>query len=96
MTPGEEDILIAILFWAFLAFLLGYAVSCWVHRNDSHKLLNPSGVFVINYADLDADLLGIKLDKDLPEIEKSDYISLKVVVKEDAKSNPENSPGENS
>ena len=87
---------ILVIFWIILAFLLGYAVSDWVHRDDLYKLLNPSGVFVINYADLDADLLGIKLDKDLPEIEKSDYISLKVIVKEDAKSNPENSPGENS
>lgn len=96
MIPGEEDILIAIFFWAFLAFLLGYAVSYWVHRNDLHNKLNPAGKFLINYADLDKDLLGIVLNKDLPEIEKSDYISLKVVVKEDAKSNPENSPGENS
>lgn len=94
MTPG--DILITIFFWAFLAFLLGYAVSSFVHKNDSHNKLNLAGKFVIDYADLDADLLGIVLNKDLPEIEKSDYISLKVVVKEDAKSNPENSPGENS
>lgn len=96
MIPGEEDILIAILFWAFLAFLLGYATSSFVHKNDSHNKLNLAGKFLINYADLDKDLLGIVLNKDLPEIEKSDYISLKVVVKEDAKSNPENSPGENS
>lgn len=92
----QGDVLITIFFWAFLAFLLGYAVSDWVHRDDRHKLLNPAGKFLINYADLDKDLLGIVLDKDLPEIEKSDYISLKVVVKEGAKSNPENSPGENS
>lgn len=94
MIPG--DILITIFFWAFLAFLLGYAASSFVHKNDSHNKLNLAGKFVIDYADLDADLLGIVLNKDLPEIEKSDYISLKVVVKEDAKSNPENSPGENS
>lgn len=92
MTPG--DICLAIVL--ILAFLLGYATSSFVHKNDSHKLLNPAGKFLINYADLDKDLLGIVLDKDLPEIEKSDYISLKVVVKEGAKSNPENSPGENS
>lgn len=92
----QDDILITIFFWAFLAFLLGYATSSFVHKNDSHNELNLAGKFVIDYADLDADLLGIVLNKDLPEIEKSDYISLKVVVKEDAKSNPENSPGENS
>lgn len=92
MTQG--DICLAIVL--ILAFLLGYATSSFVHKNDSHKLLNPAGKFLINYADLDKDLLGIVLDKDLPEIEKSDYISLKVVVKEGAKSNPENSPGENS
>lgn len=85
-----------ILVTAILAFLLGCAVSGFVQENDSHNKLNPAGKFLINYADLDKDLLGIVLDKDLPEIEKSDYISLKVVVKEDAKSNPENSPGENS
>lgn len=92
MTPG--DICLAIVL--ILAFLLGYATSIFVHKNDSHNKLNLAGKFVIDYADLDADLLGIVLNKDLPEIEKSDYISLKVVVKEDAKSNPENSPGENS
>ena len=92
----QGDILITIFFWAFLAFLLGYATSSFVHKNDSHNKLDLAGKFVIDYADLDADLLGIVLNKDLPEIEKSDYISLKVVVKEDAKSNPENSPGENS
>lgn len=91
----QGDIFITII-WVILAFLLGYATSSFVHKNDSHKLLNPAGKFLINYADLDKDLLGIVLDKDLPEIEKSDYISLKVVVKEGAKSNPENSPGENS
>lgn len=92
MTPG--DIFLAIVL--ILAFLLGYVTSSFVHKNDSHNELNLAGKFVIDYADLDADLLGIVLNKDLPEIEKSDYISLKVVVKEDAKSNPENSPGENS
>ena len=92
MTPA--DICLAIVL--ILTFFLGYATSSFVHKNDSHNELNPAGKFLINYADLDKDLLGIVLDKDLPEIEKSDYISLKVVVKEDAKSNPENSPGENS
>lgn len=92
MTPG--DICLAIVL--ILAFLLGYATSSFVHKNDSHNKLNLAGKFVIDYADLDADLLGIVLNKDLPEIEQSDYISLKVIVKEDAKSNPENSPGENS
>lgn len=92
MIPG--DICLAIVL--ILAFLLGYATSIFVHKNDSHNELNLAGKFVIDYADLDADLLGIVLNKDLPEIEKSDYISLKVVVKEDAKSNPENSPDENS
>lgn len=91
MTP---DICLAIVL--IIAFLLGYATSNFIHTNYSHNELNPAGKFLINYADLDKDLLGIVLDKDLPEIEKSDYISLKVVVKEDAKSNPENSPGENS
>lgn len=92
MTPA--DICLAIVL--ILTFLLGYATSNFIHKNYSHNGLNPAGKFLINYADLDKDLLGIVLDKDLPEIEQSDYISLKVVVKEDAKSNPENSPGENS
>lgn len=82
---------------SILAFLLGYLAGCHAERVETRgNKFNPAGKFLINYADLDKDLLGIVLDKDLPEIEKSDYISLKVVVKEDAKSNPENSPGENS
>ena len=92
MTPAD----ICLAFVLILTFLLGYATSSFIHKNYSHNELNPAGKFVINYEDLDKDLLGIVLDKDLPEIEQSDYISLKVVVKEDAKSNPENSPGENS
>jgi len=92
VTPA--DICLAIVL--IITFLLGYATSNFIHKNYSHNELNLAGKFVINYADLDKDLLGIVLDKDLLEIEKSDYISLKVVVKEDTKSNPENSPGENS
>lgn len=87
---------ITTVLWIALAILLGYAAAMFIHKDDLHKKPNLAGKFVINYADLDKDLLGIVLDKDLPEIEQSGYISLEVVVKKDQKTNPENSPGENS
>jgi len=54
------------------------------------------GSLTINYDDPTKELLGFKFEKDLPEIEKSRYISFEVIVEGSPDSDPENSQGENS
>ena len=72
-----------------LGFAMGYL------RGRIRKI-NRVGTFTINYDDPTKELLGFRFEKDLPEIEKSRYISFEVIVEGSPDSNPENSQGENS
>lgn len=49
-----------------------------------------AGRFVITYNDPEKNLVSIDLDVDLPDIEKSRYISFEVIVDGKDKSLPEN------
>jgi hypothetical protein len=60
------------------------------------RKINRVGVLTINYDDPTKELLGFRFEKDLPEIEKSRYISFEVIVEGSPDSDPENSQGENS
>lgn len=55
-----------------------------------------AGRFVITYNDPEKNLVSIDLDVDLPDIEKSRYISFEVIVDGKDKSLPENPRVENS
>ena len=70
-------------------FVMGYV------RGRIRKI-NRVGVFTINYDDPTKELLGFRFEKDLPEIEKSRYISFEVIVEGSPDSDPENSRVENS
>ena len=72
-----------------LGFAMGYL------RGRIRKI-NRVGTFTINYDDPTKELLGFRFEKDLPEIEKSRYISFEVIVEGSPDSYPENSQGENS
>lgn len=87
------DLVAAYLLIGFGMFLLGCMVG--YTRGWSRKI-NQIGSFIINYDDPTKELLGFKFEKDLPEIEKSRYISFEVIVEGSPDSNPENSQGENS
>lgn len=87
------DLVIAYLLIGLGMFLLGCIIG--YARGQSRKI-NRVGSFTINYDDPTKELLGFKFEKDLPEIEKSHYISFEVIVEGSSDSNPENSQGENS
>lgn len=53
-----------------------------------------AGRFVITYNDPEKNLVSIDLDVDLPDIEKSRYISFEVIVDGKDKKLTENSQGE--
>lgn len=91
-----SDILITYLtyFLTGLCVLIAGFVMGYV-RGRIRKI-NRVGVFTINYDDPTKELLGFRFEKDLPEIEKSRYISFEVIVEGSPDSDPENSQGENS
>lgn len=60
------------------------------------RKINRVGVLTINYDDPTKELLGFRFEKDLPEIEKSRYISFEVIVEGSPDSDLENSQGKNS
>ena len=91
-----SDILITYLtyFLTGLCVLIAGFVMGYV-RGRIRKI-NRVGSFTINYDDPTKELLGFRFEKDLPEIEKSRYISFEVIVEGSPDSDPENSQGENS
>lgn len=76
-----------------LAFFIGVLFDQMRCR---HTRSTRVGVLTINYDDPTKELLGFRFEKDLPEIEKSRYISFEVIVEGSPDSNPKNSQGENS
>lgn len=75
---------------AFITGVLFEQIRC------RHSHPKQVGVLTINYDDPTKELLGFKFTKDLPEIEKSRYISFGVIVEGSPDSDPENSQGEKS
>ena len=79
-----------------LTFLIGFLVGRFFKRaHEASDISTPAGVFYINYDDPTKELMYMKLNIGLPEIEESDYILLKVDVQGSWDSDPKNSPGEN-
>lgn len=53
-----------------------------------------AGYFVVTYNDEEKDLITIDLSVDLPDIERADYLLLKVKIDKKPELNPKNSQGE--
>lgn len=68
MSGYELYLLIALV--AVIGFVLG-----WLSNN-----VKKVGTFTINYSDPEKDLCELRLDKDLPEIDKLHRIALDVKV----------------
>lgn len=82
------DLVVAYLLIGLGMFLLGCMVG---YARGRIRKINRVGVLTINYDDPTKELLGFKFEKDLPEIEKSRYISFEVIVEGSPDSDPENS-----
>lgn len=81
--------LIIFLLTVLLAFLIGYQVG--VNRRQPEE----AGYFILNYDNPNKEFMTLRLDKDLPEILDSSYISFEVIIQGNPNSDLENSPGEN-
>lgn len=88
-----SDLVLVYILTGLGMFLLGCMVG---YARGRSRRLNRAGTFTINYDDPTKELLGFRFEKDLPEIEKSRYISFEVIVEGSPDSDPENSQGENS
>lgn len=53
-----------------------------------------AGYFVVTYNDEEKDLITIDLSVDLPDIERADYLLLKVKIDKKPELNPKKSQGE--
>lgn len=53
-----------------------------------------AGYFVVTYNDEEKDLITIDLSVDLPDIERADYLLLKVKIDKKPELNPKNPQGE--
>lgn len=77
-----------------VAFVVGFLVGGVIASLKIGEI--DAGRFVITYNDPEKNLVSIDLDVDLPDIEKSRYISFEVIVDGKDKSLPENPRVENS
>ncbi len=53
-----------------------------------------AGYFIVTYNDEEKDLITIDLSVDLPDIERADYLLLKVKIDKKPELNPKNPQGE--
>lgn len=84
--------MIPVYFYIGIALFIGLVLGLFIGSRVNKDHSTPVGSFIINYNDPEKDLLCMKLDEDLPVIESSKYISLRVVVEDTPSSNSEISP----